>query len=335
MKLHQDTHQFKIMIKATARILNMPQEFVEKDYWICQILQNLSRNPKASYAVWKGGTSLAKAYGVINRFSSDVDIAVLTETMSQNQQKKFVTNISHDSTADLEEMDMGRETIKNNRFRKTFHQYGSVIEEPSTELSFLGRFVIFEINTYGNPYPYEKRMVKSFITEAMEKQGVQDAIVAYDMAPFELNVLDKRRTMVEKIVSLLRFSFDDSEVPTSGLASKIRHFYDLYHLAKDAECATYLKAGFSKDLLELIAHDKAEYDRPPKWKSSDILTSILFTVFDKSWEAIKATYKKELRQLAYVAIPDEKDVAASVKALMEYVRTIIEQDREKSQLAGS
>jgi len=246
-----------------------------------------------------------------------------------------VTNISHDSTADLEEMDMGRETIKNNRFRKTFHQYGSVIEEPSTELSFLGRFVIFEINTYGNPYPYEKRMVKSFITEAMEKQGVQDAIVAYDMAPFELNVLDKRRTMVEKIVSLLRFSFDDSEVPTSGLASKIRHFYDLYHLAKDAECATYLKAGFSKDLLELIVHDKAEYDRPPKWKSSDILTSILFTVFDKSWEAIKATYKKELRQLAYVAIPDEKDVAASVKALMEYVRTIIEQDREKSQLAGS
>lgn len=89
MKLHQDTHQFKIMIKATARILNMPQEFVEKDYWICQILQNLSRNPKASYAVWKGGTSLAKAYGVINRFSSDVDIAVLTETMSQNQQKNL------------------------------------------------------------------------------------------------------------------------------------------------------------------------------------------------------------------------------------------------------
>lgn len=56
--------------------------------------------------------------------------------MSQNQQKKFVARISRDSTVDLEEIDMGRDTIKNNRFRRTFHAYPSVITESDAGLSF-------------------------------------------------------------------------------------------------------------------------------------------------------------------------------------------------------
>lgn len=331
MNLHDNPQLFADVIKTSAKILNIPQEFVEKDYWICQILQRLSRHEKSAYAVWKGGTSLARAYGIIKRFSSDVDIAVLTETMSQNQQKKFVARISHDSTIDLEEIDMGRETIKNNRFRKTYHSYQSVITDSEVGLSFLGRFVIFEINTYGNPYPYERKSIKSFITEVFERQGLQDAIREYDMAPFELNVLDKRRTMVEKVVSLLRFSFDDAESPTSGLVSKIRHFYDLHYLLKDNVCSTYLKTDFGKDLLELIAHDKAEYDRPPKWKETDILSSILFTDFDNSWNAIKRVYQTELGRLSYVEIPKEGEVSDSVKSFMAFVREIIETDRKDSQ----
>ena len=102
MKLHENPLLFADVIKSAAKILDMPQEFVEKDYWICQILQRLSRHDKSQYAVWKGGTSLAKAYGLINRFSSDVDVAVLTENMSQNQQKKFLARISHDTTVDLD-----------------------------------------------------------------------------------------------------------------------------------------------------------------------------------------------------------------------------------------
>lgn len=326
MKLHNNPQLFADTIRTSAKILNIPQEFVEKDYWICQILQRLSRHEKASYAVWKGGTSLARAYGIIKRFSSDVDIAVLSKNMSQNQQKKFVNRISHDSTIDLDEMDMGRETIKNNRFRKTYHSYPSVITDSEAGLSFLGRFVIFEINTYGYPYPYERKAIKPFITEIFEQRGLHDAIKEYDMAPFELNVLDKRRTMVEKIVSLLRFSFDNVESPTSGLASKIRHFYDLHYLLKDEDCSAYLKTDFRKELLDLIAHDKAEYDRPPEWKDSDILSSILFTDFDNSWNAIKRVYQTELGRLSYVEIPNEKELSDSIKSLMAYVKEVIEAD---------
>lgn len=321
MKLHENPLLFADVIKSAAKILDMPQEFVEKGYWICQILQRLSRHDKSQYAVWKGGTSLAKAYGLINRFSSDVDVAVLTENMSQNQQKKFLARISHDTTVDLDETDMGHETIKNNRFRKTYHTYKSAISDVNNSLSFLGRFVIVEINTYGNPYPFERKTVKSFISEVFERQGLQDAITTYDMAPFELNVLDKRRTMCEKIVSLLRFSFSDN--PIEGLSSKIRHFYDLHFMRMDEECREYLKNEFPTNLLELIAHDKAEFDRPPLWKDAELTTTVLFTSFDETWQKLAPTYKSELGRLTYGALPTTDEIASSISPLMEYVKNIV------------
>lgn len=322
MKLHENPRLFADVIKSAAKLLDMPQEFIEKDYWICQILQRLSRHEKSQYAVWKGGTSLAMAYGLIHRFSSDVDIAVLTETMSQNQQKKFVTRISHDMTVDLVETEMANETIKNNRFRKTYHSYDSAISDVNSSLAFLGRFVIVEINTYGNPYPFERRIVKSFITEVFEQQGLLEAITTYDMGAFELNVLDKRRTMCEKIVSLLRFSFSDD--PIKGLSSKIRHFYDLHFMSMDEECGEYLKNEFPSNLMELIVHDKAVFDRPPLWKDADLTTSVLFTSFDETWKKLATTYKSELGRLTYGALPTPDEIATRVRPLMEYAKSTVE-----------
>ena len=73
MKLHEDKEQLADAIRITAAELGIPQKFVEKDYWICQILQRLSRMTQAERTVWKGGTSLTKGYGIIQRFSSDID----------------------------------------------------------------------------------------------------------------------------------------------------------------------------------------------------------------------------------------------------------------------
>lgn len=173
MKLHENKRSFREAIELTAQDLEIYPEFVEKDYWICRILQNLSRNPAAEKTVWKGGTSLSKAYGLIARFSSDVDFAILGEGLSQNQQKKLVARIGHESTAGMEEVEKP-DTVKNNRFRKTYHIYRSVLDGINRGMSnVMSNQVIVEINTYGNPYPYERREIKPFITEMMERRGLK------------------------------------------------------------------------------------------------------------------------------------------------------------------
>ena len=293
MNLHNDKAIFTEAIRTTADELGMAQEFVEKDYWICQILQRLSRHPISDRIVWKGGTSLSKGYGLIKRFSSDVDFAILSEGLSQNQQKKLVMRIGKETTADLNEIEVPDKTIKNNRFRKTYHEYGSVLERRTRQLGFLGSHVVVEINTYGNPHPYEKKKISSFIAEMMARRGLADMIDRYDMEPFELNILE------------------------------IRHFYDTHFLMLDYDCGEYLRSIFPAELKALVEHDKAEFDRPPLWKSSPVLSSPLLTDFDEIWHKISSVYRAEVGALSYGEIPSDDMIASTFKILLPIIENAL------------
>ena len=50
---------------------------VEKDFWVCWTLRRLMSVPEmAKVLTFKGGTSLSKAFGIIKRFSEDIDLTI-------------------------------------------------------------------------------------------------------------------------------------------------------------------------------------------------------------------------------------------------------------------
>ena len=66
------------VFEAAANRLDTFPSYVEKDFWVCLVLEVLynqlpDRHPKLFF---KGGTSLSKAFGLIRRFSEDIDIVV-------------------------------------------------------------------------------------------------------------------------------------------------------------------------------------------------------------------------------------------------------------------
>ena len=64
-------------LEALAQAANAsgrPPHLLEKDVWVVWSLRHLFAAPYAPHLVFKGGTSLSKAYGVIQRFSEDVDL---------------------------------------------------------------------------------------------------------------------------------------------------------------------------------------------------------------------------------------------------------------------
>ena len=61
-------------LNAVADKTGLPPHLLEKDIWVVWALQQLFSGPFAEHLVFKGGTSLSKAYGVIHRFSEDVDL---------------------------------------------------------------------------------------------------------------------------------------------------------------------------------------------------------------------------------------------------------------------
>ena len=71
---------------ATANRLGTPIQNVEKDFWVSWVLDLLfnGRDTGEPRLLFKGGTSLSKAYGLISRFSEDIDITVFREDIGQD-----------------------------------------------------------------------------------------------------------------------------------------------------------------------------------------------------------------------------------------------------------
>jgi hypothetical protein len=121
-------------------------------------------------------------------------------------------------------------------------------------------------------------------------------------------------------VSLFRFSF--AENARRSLSAKIRHFYDLYYLANDVDCAVYIQTeNFKRDFSELLAHDKQAFHTPAGWQEKDITQSPLITDFPSLWNFLRDIYLSELPKLAFVTIPNEKKV-------LEMFNTIIKRLKE-------
>lgn len=66
----------RLIMEQTATRLSLPVQAIEKDLWVTSMLQIMFGLPCAGSLVFKGGTSLSKVWGVIKRFSEDIDLAI-------------------------------------------------------------------------------------------------------------------------------------------------------------------------------------------------------------------------------------------------------------------
>ncbi len=275
MQLHLDEANFKKIVGNASAFLKIQQSFVEKDYWITLILSRLAKSKYVNESVFKGGTSLSKGYNLIERFSEDVDIAIINDNgKTGNEIKTIIRTIEKGITPDLTELQMNGVTSKGSRFRK------SVFEYVSTDKSNQNNKLIVEVNSFANPFPFQRLTIQSFVFDFLIQTGNEKYIDEYNLQSFEVNVLNKEQTLLEKMVSLIRFSFEENAV--ESISKKIRHFYDLYFLMKNPECADFVASDSFKKQLKL-------------------------------------KYQTELSALAYRTIPDEESVAKSFSELIKKI----------------
>ena len=81
---------------GTAARLGTAVQNVEKDFWVCWTLDALFNGLAAGgpRLLFKGGTSLSKAFGLISRFSEDIDITVFRDDLGQATDAAELTAMS-------------------------------------------------------------------------------------------------------------------------------------------------------------------------------------------------------------------------------------------------
>lgn len=314
MNLHENKEAFRAAIRAASDHFNIREVFVEKDYWVTFILKRLSQSDNRDKVVFKGGTSLSKVFKLIERFSEDVDLAIIKEPgQTDSSIGRLIKSIQNELITGFSEV-VTENTTRYKNFRRTEYDFEHLFEYGSTGTSGINRNLVLEINSLADPVPNERHQIRSIITEYLEETGNPEAVGTYELESFELNVLVPRPTLIEKILSIIRLSyFDDSVV---RIKSKVRHFYDIYYLANSDYCKDYITtADFNRDFIIMYLQDKTKFNDPEKWLNTYYKDSPAFTSFDEIWSQVRSSYETDLKLLVYGEFPSEKLVADKFREL--------------------
>lgn len=314
--------QRRTVFEQTAIRVKLPVASIEKDFWVTEMLNILFSLPYADRMVFKGGTSLSKIWGVIQRFSEDLDIVIdrnmfgIEGDVTKKQLKKlrkvssvFVRDtLANDLIAATEKAGLSDFiTIKADSDgegdatypepRQIHIIYKSVL--PYGSNPYLRDEVLLEVGARSLFEPTAKAKVESFVTTAFPHLTSNDNATQVVAAVAEKTFLEK--------VFLLHELFT-----TDGCRNANRKSRHLYDLCKMLEAGIADRAISNDELWETIRHHREVFtsirdvDYTP-----DVRKRIVLTPPESVIEEWKNDYDTMVANMIYEdKVPTFSDVLA-------------------------
>lgn len=273
-----DSKRLNTFIEETVIKTNREYPIVEKDYWVVWLLDLLFSGPYADQLTFKGGTSLSKAYKVIDRFSEDVDLTI----------DRGLINLDPEKSLEAPDLGTAQRTKRGKAFDNSVQDFitGEFVpwldaeiqkhltkragdtaatlqidpEDPlnlffyyprkpdAAEDAYIKPFVRLELGARGDRAPQTQQFIKSYIEEEYPH-------IFEGKAAIPVNVLAIERTFWEKATILHSVCCRPQEKPPRDRFS--RHYYDVHHLAQDAGLVS--RTIMDTELLEAIVENKRAY----------------------------------------------------------------------------
>jgi hypothetical protein len=324
MNLHLDKDNFEGAIVATANYFEIPEIFIEKDYWVTYALHQLFHSEVKDLIVFKGGTSLSKCYSIIKRFSEDIDLVVIkndVDTGSELRRRlKDITTIIDRSI--LDKVADHPNTNKKGSIRKIVYsfpkvglggKYGEVKDDITLEVSHLGNFE-----------PNVTKPIRTLIADYINSTQNIELITQFGLGDFEVKALAVERTFCEKIISLVRFSYTES--PITDLSNKVRHTYDLTLLLRLDSIKDFVNSdSFGIMLLQVAKDDDMAIPNNKEWLYNHPKEALIFSDTVMVWNVLKKVYTGTKFNELLIGIekpPHENDVFETLVFLSERIEVI-------------
>lgn len=271
----------------TGALRGVANTIIEKDFWVCWTLKRLFRLQKqdAATLVFKGGTSLSKAFGAIRRFSEDIDLSFdraelgytgdrdpEKEGISKKQANKLIEALVSDVerhiaekllpalrsaiVEQLGEPSEGKWSLEinaNDAQTVNFHYPPALASSEYEGMAYITPRVKLELGARGDPWPTEQKFIRPYAAEDFPDFFIDPECT--------VTVLSAQRTFWEKATALHAEVHRPAETATPQYFS--RHYYDLAMLL-DTEEGKAAAGDF--DLLIIVAKHKATFFRS-SWAS--------------------------------------------------------------------
>ncbi len=300
--LEISNEELELVIDSTSDKLNLSKAIVEKDLWVCMILDYLFSEFKYKDAiVFKGGTSLSKVYKLIERFSEDIDLALdwkilgygarePYEDRSNTKQIKFNDILNNDTKVFLKDELL---PVLQNDFKKILNgkSWNFYIDEVDgqticfdypkshTDSSIL-QVIRLEIGCLAEPIPVNHRRIATYIEDVYPDVFNEN---------IEVIAVDSLRTFFEKLTILHR---EANRVNGNYPTRYSRHFYDVYKmLLTDIKEKSFENIKLLKTVIDFkkkfYASNWAKYDEILEGKLKLIPAEEGLIVFSEDYDSMK------------------------------------------------
>jgi hypothetical protein len=319
MKLHKNKTLFRQAVQFTADQMKIPAIYVEKDYWVTYALFTIFNSEIGKDTVFKGGTALSKCYNMIERFSEDIDLVVFRrEGETDSKLKSKLKAVSTVLETVLPEVPIEGITHKMGMNRKTAHTYN---KEFKGDYGQVRDVIILESTWLGYYEPCTTKSTVSFVGQMMLNNKQADISKENGLLPFYLLALEPIRTICEKIMSLVRFSYGEN--PIDDLKKKIRHTYDLHQLLKEDVFLKFFQSpDFDEMILRVANDDVASFRNNNKWLVCHPNEALIFNDLENVWGELKTIYNGDFKNLVYGELPKEEAIFETLKMIQERLKII-------------
>jgi len=297
------------LFDQTASLKGISPEIVEKDFWVCWILCQIFRLQGLPRLIFKGGTSLSKAFGIINRFSEDIDLVINRHELGfsgpndpanqrgANLRNRTIERLKSTCRHVIAEEFMPRLQVQIGSIiglqgwtleadpdtpdgDTVEFKYPAGISDSLTE-GYIKRAVRLELGCRGDQVPSERGKVVPYAAEAFPDQ--------FHVREANVSVLGAERTFWEKVTMLHR-EYYRAEAGKPATERIFRHYHDVVAISKHERGLAAMK---DLALLEQVAvHKRVSSGKPVRIMSSRGKALCAWHLADKSRKLCAETTRR-------------------------------------------
>lgn len=296
MYFHLNKIEFEEFVKLIAERADLDEDIIEKDYYVCSILKELSKNQKYLKAYFKGGTALYKILNKMNRFSEDIDLTVEVlkeESNNSNKMRLKRAALSYNIPKLMLQED---KTIDVKQSITSFYKYNTSFFNTNNPLHKAGEIQV-EATSFTISEPIETYKIESIIYKYATEDERKVLKENFDIDCFDIKVQKIERIFVDKVFAS-EFYYERKQYIDFA-----KHIYDISVLLKEERIQNLLKD--KEYFRELAKYKKKEetirlggVDTSKKISEFEYFNLNFGEEINKAFETMqnKYIYKEEYKQ---------------------------------------
>lgn len=311
------------ILARVSSTTNISPLLLEKDFWVTWLLNNIFQMDFAKDIVFKGGTSLSKCYGLIQRFSEDIDITIDKNIFSKgindrdlsgkkfkallenNDQQAvnfikthFVAELSARVKSIIPEIDSWALIAEENEPKNLRFYYPTAVNVADNV--YVKQSVLIEVGVRGDVFPCEEKLVQSYAEADFSN------ILIFDHVP--IKTLSPVRTFWEKITLI---HAENHRPESKKIGDRLsRHYYDIYKLI---EAGIDKKALARLDLLNDVIKNKSLYFKSSWANYGGALAGTLKIVPNTGLLSRLETDYSSMRSMIFGEIPKFETIISAIR----------------------